>query len=82
MNFRISNSSNKPYIVFKLARFATKLYNSQVEKHLILFIDVCYIFFECCNLVGAKNWEEFAAQIINLGHFVSSSCIPTQCRNH
>ena len=68
-NFRIRNSSDKPCIVFKLARFATKYYSSQVENHLILFIDVRYIFFECYNLIRAETWEEFAAQIINLGHF-------------
>ena len=68
-NFRIRNSSDKPLIVFKLARFATKRYSSQVENHLILFIDVRYIFFECYNLIRAETWEEFAAQFINLGHF-------------
>ena len=68
-NFRICNSSDKPCVVFKLARFATKCYSSQVENHLILFIDVHYIFFEYYNLIRAETWEEFAAQIINLGHF-------------
>ena len=68
-NFRIRNSSDKPCIAFKLARFATKRYSSQVENHLILFIDVRYIFFEGYNLICAEMWEEFAAQIINLGHF-------------
>ena len=34
------------------------------------------------NMIRAKTWEEFAAQIINLSHFVSLSCSPTQCRNH
>ena len=69
MNFRIRNSSDKPCIVFKLARFATKRYSSQVENHLILLIDICYIFFEGYNLIRAETWEEFAAQIINLGYF-------------
>ena len=68
-NFRIRNSSDKPLIVYKLARFATKRYSSQVENHLIQFIDVHYIFFECYNLIRAETWAEFAAQFINLGHF-------------
>ena len=56
-------------LFFKLARFATKCYSSQVENHLILLIDVRYILFEGYNLIRAEMWEEFAAQIINLGHF-------------
>ena len=63
-NLCICNSSYKPCIVFKLARFATKRFSSQIENHLILFIDVRYIFFECYNLICAETWEEFAAQII------------------
>ena len=62
-NFRICNSSDKPCIVFKLARFATKRYSNRVENHFILFVDVRYIFFECYNLIRVETWEEFAAQI-------------------
>ena len=74
-SFRIRNSSDKPCIVFNLARFATKRYSSQVENHLILLTDVRYIFFEWYNLILAEMWEEFAAQIINLGHFCVSQFI-------
>ena len=66
----------------QLTRFDTKCNTSQVENHLILFIDVRYVFFECYNLIHAATWEEFAAQIINLGHFVPSLCSPFQCKNH
>ena len=54
-NFRIRNSSDKPWIGFKSARFATKRYSSQVENHLILFTDVRYIFFEGYNFIRAET---------------------------
>ena len=66
----------------QLTRFATKCNTSQVKNHLILFIDVRYIFFVCYNLIRVETCEEFAAQIINLGHFVPSLCSPFQCKNH
>ena len=43
-----------PCIVFKLTGFATKRYSSQVENHLMLFINVHYIFFECYDLIHVK----------------------------
>ena len=61
MDFRIYYSSVKwlkPYIVLKLIRSATKRYRNQVERYLILFIDVCYIFFECYQLDSCRNVRE------------------------
>ena len=61
MNFHINNSGNKSCIVFKLVRFATKGFSSQVENHLMLFIDAYCILSECYKAICAEMWEEFAA---------------------
>ena len=62
-----------------LTWLATKDFSSLVENHLILFIDVYCILSECCKVICAETWVEFATLIINLSHL----CIfIVQCKNH